>query len=253
MLKLTLLGTGAAGGVPLYGCDCCACDRARRQPAFERKPSSAMIEWGRGSSKERLLIDAGLMDLHARFPAGTYHGFLLTHFHVDHVQGFFHLRWGNPPPIPVWCPDDPSGCADLLKHPGCLQYKPILRHGELFTINGLRITPLRMHHSRITFGFIFEFANKRYAYLTDTNGLPASSMDILLSQEQLHAVVLDCSYVTAEDEANHGGLSTANEIYKKLQPKEMIATHIGHELDAWFMKHGTPDWLEVGREGMEIR
>ena len=28
-MKLTLLGSGAVGGVPLYGCDCPACVRAR--------------------------------------------------------------------------------------------------------------------------------------------------------------------------------------------------------------------------------
>ncbi|KXF83076.1 phosphonate metabolism protein PhnP [Enterovibrio coralii] len=252
MLKLTLLGTGAAGGVPLYGCECPACERATMQPAFERRPCSAMVEWGRSSSQERLIIDAGLMDLHARFPAGTYKGFLLTHFHVDHVQGFFHMRWGKAESIPVWCPDDPEGCADLLKNPGCLRFLPEMKHAETMTINGLRVTPLAMKHSRPTFGYLLEFGTKSIAYLTDTEGLPAHTMDFLRSQRRLNALVLDCSFPPNHDGTNHGDIENAKRIYEVLNPDELIITHIGHELDHWLMNNDVPDWLEIGREGMTI-
>ncbi|NGN97216.1 phosphonate metabolism protein PhnP [Grimontia sp. S25] len=252
MLRVTLLGTGAAGGVPLYGCECGACRRAREQTAFERKPCSAMVEWGKGSTRERLLIDAGLMDLHERFPAGTYHGFLLTHFHVDHVQGLFHLRWGNPSPIPVWCPDDEQGCADLLKHPGCLRFLPEMNHGDVVNINGLRVTPLQLRHSRPTVGYLLEYGPKSIAYLTDTDGLPAQTLDFLASLTQLDALILDCSFPPEHEGSNHGNVEAAWQVYEKLQPKELIITHIGHELDCWLMDNDIPDWMEIGREGMEI-
>ncbi|OEE66784.1 phosphonate metabolism protein PhnP [Enterovibrio norvegicus FF-33] len=252
MLRLTLLGTGAAGGVPLYGCECIACERARSQAAFERKPCSAMLEWGRGGAQERLLIDAGLMDLHSRFAAGTYYGFLLTHFHVDHVQGLFHLRWGNTSPIPVWCPDDPQGCADLLKHPGCLSFKPTLDHGESFNINRLKITPLAMKHSRPTMGFLFEYGIMSVAYLTDTDGLSAQTLDFLLERQPIDAIVLDCSFPPNSEAGNHGNLDIARLIQEKLKPKELIITHIGHDLDRWLMENGVPNWVEIGRDGMEI-
>lgn len=41
---MTFLGTGAAGGVPLYGCNCVACERAAVDPSRIRRPSSVLIE-----------------------------------------------------------------------------------------------------------------------------------------------------------------------------------------------------------------
>ena len=86
-MRVTFLGTGAAGGVPLYGCDCPACARARRDPAHQRRPCSALLE----SGDDRILVDAGLTDLHQRFPAGSLSTILLTHFHTDHAGGLQHF------------------------------------------------------------------------------------------------------------------------------------------------------------------
>lgn len=252
MLRLTLLGTGAAGGVPLYGCECPACKRATEHPTFERKPCSAMVEWGNGSAKERLLIDAGLMDLHSRFPAETYHGFLLTHFHVDHVQGLFHLRWGTASPIPVWCPPDDQGCADLLKHSGCLNFLPTMTHGEPENINGLRVTPLQMAHSRPTFGYLLEYGVKNIAYLTDTDALPANTLSFLSELPPLDALIVDCSFPPDHSGRNHNNINTVTQIYLELAPKRLIITHLGHDLDVWLMEHGVPEWLEIGRDGMTV-
>lgn len=74
-MRLTFLGTGAAGGVPLYGCDCRACARARCDPQYIRRPCSALIE----SGDTRILIDEGLTDLHERFPSGMLSAIVLTH------------------------------------------------------------------------------------------------------------------------------------------------------------------------------
>ncbi|MFW5824024.1 MAG: MBL fold metallo-hydrolase [Marinobacter sp.] len=90
-LKITFLGTGAAGGVPLSGCRCLACARAERAPRYRREPCSALVETG----ETLVLIDAGLMDLHRHFTPGELDAILLTHFHPDYVQGLLHLRWGR--------------------------------------------------------------------------------------------------------------------------------------------------------------
>lgn len=252
-ITLTLLGTGAAGGVPLYGCFCAACIRAKQQPEFVRLPCSAMVEWGEGGAQQRLLIDAGLMDLHHRFPAGSYLGFLLTHFHVDHVQGLFHLRWGNAEPIPVWCPSDEQGCADLLKHSGCLDFRPEMQHGKSTEINGLRITPLQLNHSRPTLGYLLEYGNMRFAYLTDTDGLPNATSDILLQHSPLDLLVLDCSFAPDKPGKNHGDIATARQVYQMLKPTNFVITHISHRLDCWLMENDTPAWLTVGRDGMKYQ
>ncbi len=42
-MQLTLLGTGCAQQVPVFGCDCVICTQASVDPARRRKPCSAML------------------------------------------------------------------------------------------------------------------------------------------------------------------------------------------------------------------
>lgn len=82
-MKLTFLGTGGVTAAPLPGCACRACQRAQLNSGYARAPCSALIEFGR----ERILLDAGLPLLASSFPPGTLTRILLTHYHMDHVQG----------------------------------------------------------------------------------------------------------------------------------------------------------------------
>src|SRR3546814_8393968 len=96
-MRLTLLGTGNAGQVPVYNCFCAACTRARTQSQHRRGPCSALLEFG----SQRWLVDAGLTDLAERFPPGSLNGVIQTHYHADHAQGLLHLRWGQNMRLPV--------------------------------------------------------------------------------------------------------------------------------------------------------
>lgn len=248
MMRLTLLGTGAAGGMPLYGCDCHCCVQAEYEPALGRAPCSALLEW----QGKRLLIDGGLMDLHRRFVPGSLEGILLTHFHVDHVQGLFHLRWGRSAPIPVWCPNDSAGCADLLKYPGCLDFRPPLQHGQEWQLGELSITPLDLVHSRPTLGYLFRLGEHRLAYLTDTLGLPAHSSRFLHALPTLDAVVIDCSFAPGSQGRNHNALEQVLELHDSLRPKQMILTHIGHDFHVWLQQHALPNGVTAGWDNMLI-
>ena len=77
-MRLKLLGTGDAAGMPLYGCDCNRCTFVRSNPEYNRRSASALLE----VDNKRYLIDAGLMDIAERFPAPELDSILLTHFHL---------------------------------------------------------------------------------------------------------------------------------------------------------------------------
>lgn len=248
-LRLVLLGTGDAGGVPLYGCQCLACERARLDPRFKRRPSTALVE----TDGTRLLIDAGLNDLAERFPAGTLSSILLTHYHPDHVQGLFHLRWGMGEPIDVWSPSDPEGCADLYKNSGLLRFHR-LQEFEPTLIGAATVTPVPMIHSKMTFGYCLESCGARIAYLCDTIGLPTGSIKFL-QQWQPDCVVLDCCYPPKErSPRNHNDVKSALECADAIGARKVVFTHLSHELDLWLMGHNEtlPRHIFIGYDELAI-
>lgn len=247
-MQLTFLGTGDVRQLPVYGCLCSACEAARQDERLRRKPCSALLQVG----TQRILIDAGLTDLAERFAPGELNAILLTHYHVDHVQGLFHLRWGLNDSIPVYGPDDRDGCADLLKHPGILDFQPPSKAFEPFMLGDVRITPLPLKHSKPTFGYLFEQGERCIAYLTDTVGLPADTQTFL-QQYEIEEMVIDCSQPPQpEPPRNHNDLNLALDIHQHLQPRRTWLTHIGHEMEVWLQEHRLPDAICVARDGAEI-
>ncbi|MCP5984563.1 phosphonate metabolism protein PhnP, partial [Klebsiella pneumoniae] len=74
-LTITLTGTGGAQLVPVFGCDCAACRRARLQENYRRRPCSAAVKFNDAVT----LLDAGIPHLMDDWPAGSFQQFLLTH------------------------------------------------------------------------------------------------------------------------------------------------------------------------------
>jgi phosphoribosyl 1,2-cyclic phosphate phosphodiesterase len=247
-MHLTLLGTGNAAGMPLYGCDCSYCSSAKGNSSLQRGPCCAMLE----IQGKRYLIDAGQVNLHERFPAGSIDGILVTHFHPDHVQGLFHLRWGVNQIIPVYTPPDSEGCADLYKHAGILDFRPQKKF-QSFELSGIRVTPLPLIHSKPTFGYLFENGDNRIAYLTDTKGLPPSTQE-RLSELDLDVMIIDCSFAPGVDKKGHNNLDEVIAISEVVQPKQTVLTHIGHDFDIWLQDnaHDLPVNFIVGQDGLNI-
>jgi len=246
-MKLTFLGTGGVQAAPLFGCDCPACERARREPHRARKATSALIDTG----SERILLDAGLHDLHQRFRPGELNRILLTHFHMDHVAGLFSLRWGVGEKIPVWAPPDEKGCDDLFKHPGLLDFRPSLVPFVPYTFGELQVTALPLRHSKLTYGYLFDWQGMRLAWLCDTCGLPPETADFLAGQVLDH-LVIDCNDPPNENVRNHNDITRALQVVMHLAPRQTWLIHLSHEMDNWLLHHHLPGNVRVAKDGLSI-
>lgn len=237
-------------GAPVFGCTCSACYRAKNMKGYARAEAMALIE----EDGYRLLIDAGRPDLDRYLNDSGENTILLTHYHMDHVMGLFKLRWGKECTVTVIGPDDPEGCGDLFKHSGVLDFDRKAMAFEPFELGMLRITPLPLLHSKLTYGYFIESmydASGSLAYLTDTVGLP-SEVTEFLRERQVDLAIIDASEPpTEQPPRNHNDLSMALDIHEQIKPKRTVLTHIGHELDVWFEKNSNslPDNVFVATDG----
>ena len=247
-MQLKLLGTGNAAGMPLYGCNCNYCVEVSADRSLQRTPCSALLK----VDNKRYLLDAGQMNLAERFPAGSLDGIFITHFHPDHVQGLFHLRWGINQSLPVYTPPDTQGCADLYKHSGILDFQPLKKFTSL-RLGQLTVTPLPLIHSKPTFGYLFEFNGHNMAYLTDTKGMPDTSLE-LLKECQPGVMVIDCSFVPYSDNQTHNNLEDVFVLQKQVQAGKIVLTHIGHDMDIWLKENPDvlPDDYRAGYDEMVL-
>ena len=247
-LTIRIAGSGGAQLVPVFGCDCAACRRARSQESHRRRPCSAVVKFNDAVT----LLDAGLPDLAEQWPAGSFRQFLLTHYHMDHVQGLFPLRWGVGASIPVYGPPDDAGCDDLLKHPGLLDFSHTVAPFVVFELQGLRVTPLPLNHSKLTFGYLLESAHSRAAWLSDTAGLPEKTLKFLRNN-QPQVMIIDCSHEPRPHTPNnHNDLTTVQTLNQAIACPRVILTHISHQFDLWMMNNPLPAGFEAGYDGMEI-
>ncbi|MEE3650577.1 MULTISPECIES: phosphonate metabolism protein PhnP [unclassified Brenneria] len=244
--SLTFTGTGGVHAAPLFGCQCPACQRARTMPKHLRRPCSALID----CEGELTLLDAGLDDLSQRFHPGQLQRILLTHYHMDHVHGLFPLRWGKGTPIPVYSPPDPVGCDDLFKHPGILDFQFLKHPFQAYPMGNMRVTPVPLNHSRITWGYVISWRHSKIAYLTDTRGLPANTYHFL-SQQKITCLIIDCTYPPGE-QRNHNDINQATELYYALRPGRMLLTHIDHTLDEWLITHRLPTGMAVAQDNQTL-
>jgi phosphoribosyl 1,2-cyclic phosphodiesterase len=83
--------------------------------------------------------------------------------------------------------------------------------------------------------------------------LPSSAL--IETQRERILIVLDCSYPPREKKPqNHNTINDVLQIYAESNFKQLVLTHIGHELDAWLANHKKllPKGMAVGADGMMV-
>jgi phosphoribosyl 1,2-cyclic phosphate phosphodiesterase len=248
-MYIRLTGTGNAPQIPVYGCYCKSCSRARVDENYRRRPASAEIQTSAG----RFLLDAGRTDLADWADPKTLKGVILTHYHMDHVAGLFHLRWGVAGSIPVFGPSDPNGCDDLYAHPGCLDFTHTLEpYRERRLCEEMTIIPVPIKHSKMTFGYIIKGRREVVVYLSDCDGIGPESASVI-RESMPKVVIVDCSF-PPEVGRNHLSLDRALPLLDELGAQWLYLTHIGHDLENYLLSHPLPEdgRILLARDGLTL-
>jgi phosphoribosyl 1,2-cyclic phosphate phosphodiesterase len=255
-MKVTILGCGGSGGVPLIGCHCAVCTSA--DPHNKRTRVSVVVE----NADTRILVDAA-PDLRQQFLANglaRVDAVILTHSHADHLHGIDDLRSVNfhrNAPLDVWADANTLAEAqrrfgyafDPPRHVDGIWYAPSLRPREMTgptTIGSVTVEPFRQEHGGDrdpTLGLRFG----RFAYSTDVKDMPEAAFKAL---EGIDVWVVDC----LQERANiaHSHLEQTLAWISRVKPKRAVLTHMNHTVDYAAWKAKMPQGVEPAYDGMVI-
>ena len=243
-LKITVLGSGTSTGIPVIGCRCAVC--RSDHPHNQRTRCSALLSYG----KYNILIDTStdLRQQALREDIRRVDAVFYTHSHADHLHGIDDLRGFNlhsKQPIPLYGSEqtlttirnsfsyifDKSEPASYIPR---LELHPINKATKLF---GLEMIPIPMLHGHMkTFGY----RCGPFAYLTDCNVIPPSSLELL---HDLELLILDGLRFTPHN--THFNIPQAIEMAQKIGAKQTLLTHLSHEVDHPVHNSQLPDGINL--------
>lgn len=251
-MKVTILGCGSSGGVPLIGNNWGSANPAN--PHNRRLRPSILVEEGdvtllvdTGPDMREQLIACGLRKLTA---------VLYTHAHADHTHGLDDLRsvnWLTGKPVPIYA--DAVTMAELeekfayvFHNPsGDKFYKPSL---EPHLIDGpmqfgaIAVSSFRQEHGPVhSLGFRFN----DFAYSTDAHHLDEAAFAALRG---VKAWVVDC--IRDRPHPTHSHLEQTLGWIERVKPERAWLTHMDHNLDYATLRAKLPPHVLPAHDGLVI-
>lgn len=262
-MKLTMLGCGGSGGVPLAGREPGGywgrADPAN--PKNRRTRVSVLIEGQAGPDAvaSRILIDTS-PDLRQQILANditALDAVLFTHAHADHCHGLDELRgivYGRGAPIDAYMD---ARTRELLTTRFDYAFVssrsennlyPALLHDRIiegpFEIAGLPVQAFEQQHGPdVSLGFRVG----DIGYSTDASALDEKAFAIL---EGVKLWVVDC--LRDEPHPTHSHTAQTFEWIARVSPERAILTHMNEHLDYEDLRRRCPPGVEPGYDGLVV-
>lgn len=188
------------------------------------------------------------------------HVVLFTHEHADHLFGLddlrlFPFRLGTP--VPLYCEQrvesrirqafDYAFTDREPTHPGAtpqLEFRSIDPATPFKTLD-VDVIPIPMKHGPHFNVLGFRIGN--FAYCTDTNHIPESSIDLLRGVETLVIGAL-----RLRPHPTHFNVDEAIDASRKIQPRQTYLTHVSHDLDYEQTNRWLPEGVALAHDGLRV-
>jgi phosphoribosyl 1,2-cyclic phosphate phosphodiesterase len=186
-------------------------------------------------------------------------GVLFTHEHADHLFGLddlrlFPFKLGGP--VPLFCAPhvearirhtfDYAFDSRDETHPGArpqLVFRSI--HDSPFDAIGLSVVPIPMQHGPHFETLGFRFGD--FAYCTDTNGIPPTSVARLRG---VRTLVLGA--LRHEPHPTHFTIEQAIAMAQMIAPERTFLTHLSHDIDYETTSRALPPGIHLAFDGLRV-
>lgn len=252
-MKVTILGCGSSGGVPLVGCRCPVCTSS--DPRNKRMRVSILVE----EAGQQILVDTSpdLREQCLRFGITEVDAILYTHDHADHCHGIDDVRPFNHASgkgIPAYM--NKATLDGLTKRFPYAFLAPIPQFGwfrpcllpieikpyQAFHVGPVKILPFEQVHGKvISMGFRFG----KFAYSTDVNFLSDKALELL---QGIEVWVVDC--LRTKEAPTHAHIDLVLEWVRKVAPSQAILTHMNHEMEYESLITMLPDNIKPAYDGL---
>lgn len=253
-MKVTILGCGGSGGVPLIGNVWGACDP--KEPRNRRTRVSLLVEEG----GKTLLVDTSpdMREQLLRSDVGHLTAILYTHAHADHSHGIDNIRslnWLTKKPVPLYANQE---TMDDLKHrfayifedrpEANMFYRPAVETHVIddkpLSFGPIKVQSFPQEHGNVTSqGFRFN----DFGYSTDAGHLDDHAFDVLKGVK-----VWVIGAIRERPHHTHAHIDMALEWIERVQPERAFLTHMDHSLDYATLKARLPKNVQPAYDGLVI-
>jgi phosphoribosyl 1,2-cyclic phosphate phosphodiesterase len=257
-MRVTVLGCGGAGGMPLIGNDWGDCDpdepkNRRRRASILVEANGACILVDTSPDMREQLIDANVSALDA---------ILFTHEHADHTHGIDDVRTLNRMSRRAIDAYAASRCLNVLRRrfdyvftpPPVEGGKPVffkpcltaheIAPGTMFDAAGVDVLPFVQDHGFMTtLGFRFG----DFAYSTDVVNLDEAAFAALAG---VKVWLVGC--LGHHPHPTHAHLDKVLGWVERLKPERAILTHMTGSLDYGRLKGTLPQGVEPAHDGLVV-
>lgn len=235
-MKITILGSGSAYGVPYIGGGWGKCDP--NNPKNRRLCPSVLIE----NDNTKFMVDMGpdIRQQAEKHQIGLLDGLFITHPHADHISGMCHLPmmmvYYKDTNLPIyadrftrkeieknwWYMFDPKINVEYSGE-GRPYFTEVIPYCPI-KIGDIEVMPLLQDHNSMN-SLGLRIGN--FAYCTDIRRFPEKSYEML---QDLDVFIVDCNNEFDTDKS-HSYLEQSLRWAKELRAKKTYLTHLDYTMD----------------------
>jgi len=251
-LRITFLGTGTSGGVPMIACNCAICTSENEKD--KRLRSSILVE----SERTSLVVDTtpDFRTQMLREKVKKLDAVIFTHPHKDHIAGLDDIKAFNffqKKAVEVYANKltEEALRRDYYyifaenKYPGIPHITLHTITDKPFMIGDIPVVPVLVFHLNMP---VLAFRFGSFTYITDANRIEEEEKEKIKGSK-----VLVVNALRKTEHISHFNLQEAIELVKELDIPKAYFTHISHQLGLHSdIEDELPAHMHLAYDGLQL-